>query len=239
MELISERTALSVALVGTTITNTTATGKYFSMAGFHRACFHAIIGAMAATKVVTLEAWNGKTRLGTSGALIAGATCTVTANTDVNKATITTNTVQAGDYVEVNGLRYTAHGSVTDVTLRQFSCATGNNETAAQLVICLNDSTWGVPGLTASAASAVVTLVATEPDAILITTVTSGATLVLATLEASALVEIDNLDLLGATGFDHIAAHVDSTATGIISVTLLREARNEPPAQAVGASVVL
>ena len=237
MQTISERTKLDVALVPQTITNTTATGKWFPMAGFHRACFHLLVGAIAASKHVILQIWEGKTSLGTSGALLPLATCQVDANTLVSKATITTSTVLAADYVDVNSLRFTAHGSVTDVTLRQFSCATGNNETAAQLAICLNDPTWGVLGLVATAASAVVTLEALEPGETLVSTVTSGATLVLATTEASAFVECENLDLLA--GFDHVAAHIDSSATGICSVSLLREARNDPPAQAVGASEVL
>jgi hypothetical protein len=238
MELISERTALSVALVPQTITNTNVTGLYHNVRDFHRICMYLQVGAMAASKTVTLEIFQGIGRTGASGALIAGASAVVAANVLVSKATITTNTVQAADYVEVNGLRFTAHGSVTDVSIRQFSCATGNNETAAQLAICLNDPTYGVgvPGLTASAASAVVTLVSTEPGETLISTVTSGATLVLATLEASAYVECENLDL---TFGDHVAAKVTSTATGICSVTLLREARTQPPAQMVGAATAL
>jgi hypothetical protein len=237
MELISERTALSVALVPQTITNTNVTGLYHNVRDFHRICMYLQVGAMAASKTVTLEIFQGIGRTGASGALIAGASAVVAANVLVSKATITTNTVQAADYVEVNGLRFTAHGSVTDVSIRQFSCATGNNETAAQLAICLNDPIYGVPGLTASAASAVVTLVSTEPGETLISTVTSGATLVLATLEASAYVECENLDL--TAGFGYVAAKVTSTATGICSVTLLREARTQPPAQMVGAATAL
>lgn len=228
MNALYEANKIDVALVPQTITNSNVTGRYFSLTDFFKALAILQVGAMAATKVATLELFEGVTAAGTGGVLITGKTATITANTFVKKATITTNTVIAADYVEVNGLRYTAHGTVTDVTLRQFSCETGNNETAAQLVICLNDPTWGVPGLTASAASAVVTLGATEPGETLISTVTSGATLVLATTEAQAYVEIDGMDL--TAGFDHVAAKVTSTATGIVSVLLLREPRNSSAA---------
>jgi hypothetical protein len=237
MMTISERNKLDVGLVGTTITNSTATGKFHSMAGFSRACFHFLIGAMAASKVVLCQVWEALDSTGASKKLLPTATCTVTANILVNKATVTMNTVQALDTVTVNGLVFTAHATVTDVSIRQFSCATGNNETAAQLVLCLNAVSAGVPGLTASAASAVVTLVSTEPGETLITTASSGATIVLATTEASAYVSVDNLDL-DAT-FTHLAAYIDSTATGICAVSLLRTPQNVPPAQVVGASTVL
>jgi hypothetical protein len=241
MELISERTKLDVSIVGQTVTNTTVTGKYFPMAGFHRACFHAIIGAMAASKHVILAAWNGKTAAGTSGALIAGATCQVEANVLVSKATVTLATTLAADWVEVNGIRFLGHGTTTTPSAHEFDIGGSNTENAVDLCTCLNDQTYGIfpLGLIATPNAAVVTIEAIEPGEALVTLTSSGSTLVLATLEASAYVEVDNLDLLGATGFDHIAAHIDSSATGICSVTLLREARNEPPSQMVGASEVL
>lgn len=241
MMTISERNKLDVGLVGTTITNTTATGKYFPMAGFHRACFHLLVGAMAATKHVILQAWEGKTSLGTSGALIAGATCQVDANTLVSIATVTLATTLAADWVEINGIRFVGHATTTTPSAHEFDVDGSNTENAVDLCTCLNDPVYGIKplGLVATPNAAVVTIEAIEPGEALVTLTSSGSTLVLATLEASAFVEIDNLDLLGATGFDHIAAHIDSSATGICSVTLLREARNEPPSQMVGASEVL
>jgi hypothetical protein len=237
MELVSERTKLDVALVPQTITNTNVTGLYFPVRDFHRICMHLQVGAMAATKVATLEIFQGIGRTGASGALIAGATATITANTKVTKATIACGTVLDGETIVINGLTFKGDTDTTTVAAREFSISGDNTADAVELAICINDPTYGVPGVIATADTGTVTLVATEPGETYLTIVPGAAKYTVATLEASAVVEIDNLDLTAT--FDHVAAKVTSTATGICSVTLLREARTQPPAQMVGASTVL
>lgn len=236
MELITEHVKLDVALAPVSISNTNLTGAYFPMASCRRAVMQLVCGALAASKVATLELWQGKTRLGTSGALLATASAVITANSKVSKATATLSTVLTGQTLTVNGLVYTAHATVTDVTLRQFSIASSDNAAAGQLVVVLSDPIYGVPGVFVSAASAVVTLVSSEADTT-ITLSASDSTIVCATLEASATIEISGFEL--SPGYDHIAAHVISTGAGICAAVLLREMQTDPVTQIVATGTAL
>lgn len=77
-----------------------------------------------------------------------------------HKHTVTCASVAAGDYftIQVNGElhTFTAKTGSASAANRQFSKDTGNNETAASIVTVVNDATYGVPGITASANGAVV-----------------------------------------------------------------------------------
>lgn len=75
-----------------------------------------------------------------------------------DKATITLATAVAGDTVTINGLTFMGKASTAVASQRRFSIDTGDNETAVSLAALINDSTYGVPGVTAVAASAVITL---------------------------------------------------------------------------------
>jgi hypothetical protein len=236
MNLICEGHKVDVGLVPQTVNNTNVIGRYFPMKDHTKAMAILQVGAMAATKVVTLEIFEGKTAAGTGGALIAGATCTITANTLVTKATVALASVLNTQTVTINGLVFTAHTNTTTLATRTFSISGDDTADAVELASCINDATYGVSGITAVAATGTITLTSTEPGETLITLAASDSTATLATVEAQAYVEIDNLDL--SATFDHIAAKVTSTANGIVSVLLLREPRNSP-VQKVGASAAL
>jgi len=99
----------------------------------------------------------------------------------VNAPTITLASVQANDTVIINGLTFTAHTDTTTVANREFSIAGGTDTLDAdELVICINDATYGVPGLTAAAPAAVVTLTATTATTTQCTTGVGGARIVCA-----------------------------------------------------------
>jgi hypothetical protein len=236
MNLISEVSKIDVALVPQTITNTNVTGRYFPMKDFFKAMAVLQVGAMAATKVVTLELWGGSGPAGTGGALITGATATIAANVLVSKATIVCGTVLDGETIVINGLTFKGDTDTTTPAAREFSIAGDDTADAALLAGLINDETYGVPGVVATANTGTVTLVATEPGETLLTIVPGAAKYTVATLEAQAYVEIDGMDL--TAGFDHVAAKVTSTATGIVSVLLLREPRNSA-VQKVGASAAV
>jgi len=71
--------------------------------------------------------------------------------------------VIAGDTVTINGLVFTA-AAATDVTLREFDIsAVLDADDAIELALCINDVTYGVPGLTATPVAAVVTLSVDTP----------------------------------------------------------------------------
>jgi hypothetical protein len=235
MNLICEGHKVDLGLVPQTVNNTNVTGRYFPMKDHLKAMAVLQVGAMAATKVATLELFQGVSAAGTGGALIAGATATITANTLVSKATAALVSVLAGQTVTINGLVFTAHATTTTAANREFSISGDDTADAAALAGLINDATYGVPGITALASTNTITLSATEPGETLITISASDATVTLATVEAQSYVEIDNLDL---TAGDHIAAKVTSTANGIVSVLLIREPRNSA-VQKVGASAAL
>jgi len=73
-------------------------------------------------------------------------------------ATLTLAAVLAGQTVTINGLTFTAHATVTTKASRQFSISGDDTADAVELAACINDPTYGVPGITASASGAVVTL---------------------------------------------------------------------------------
>jgi len=77
--------------------------------------------------------------------------------------TITLATFLATGMITINGLVFTAHATTTTKSARQFSIAGTDTQDAAELVSCINDSTYGVPGVMASNAAGVVTLKATVP----------------------------------------------------------------------------
>jgi hypothetical protein len=236
MNAMYEANKIDVALVPQTVNNTNVTGRYFPMKDSFKAMAVLLVGAMAASKVVTLELWQGVTAAGTGGALITGATATIAANVLVSKATLAPVSVLAAQTVTINGLVFTAHATTTTPANREFSISGDDTADAAALASVINDATYGVPGITAVASAGTITLTATEPGETLITLAQSDATVTFATLEAQAYVELDNMDL--TAGADHIAAKVTSTANGIVSVVLLREGRNSS-VQKVGASAAL
>ena len=81
-----------------------------------------------------------------------------------HKDNVTCAAVAANDTVTVNGLVFTAHATTTTAASRQFAINGDNDADAAQLVVCLNDATYGVPGLTAVAAANVVSFTRDTAD---------------------------------------------------------------------------
>jgi len=80
----------------------------------------------------------------------------------VTAQTLTLSSVQAADAVTINGLTFTAHATVTTAANREFSISGDDAADAAELESVINDGTYGVPGVTASADGAVVTLTADD-----------------------------------------------------------------------------
>jgi hypothetical protein len=94
--------------------------------------------------------------------------------------TITFAAGQAADTVTINGLVFTAHANTTTVATRTFSVGADEDAAAVQLALCINDATYGVPGVTATAALHVVTLTATTATTTQCVTGTGGARVVCA-----------------------------------------------------------
>ncbi|GAI07193.1 unnamed protein product, partial [marine sediment metagenome] len=159
---------------------------------------------------------------------------TITSNTLCSHLQVTLATVLTGETITINGLLFTAHGTVTDIPNRQFSIATGDTEAAVEFCLCVNNATYGVPGVLAESSAGVVQLTSESPGETLITAVSTDATFTVVTVEAQSYVEIDPL-ILDST-FTHLACKVTSTATGHVAVILIRGKYVKAIAQKVGAS---
>lgn len=232
MKQLSESHKIDIGLVGQTLSATNATGAYHSMAGVKRALAIMKIGALAATKTCILQIMQATDAAATSAKVITGAACTVTANTLVTKVNVALASTSTGDLVVVNGVTYT-QAAATSVADREFLDAAG-------LVLCINNATYGVTGVLATASTTNVILTASAPGDTVLTVVSTdvGGTVVTSTLEALGFVEIRGGDMDTANSFDHIACKVTSTGAGIDDVTLIRE-MCETPTQKVGASTML
>jgi hypothetical protein len=232
MQLISERYKIDQMLKPQALNNTNVTGAYFSMAGYDRLLAILNVASLAATKTAKIELLEAHDSDGTSAAAISGAAATITANTLVTEMTIDLSSAAATDYVVVNGITYTMAGSTT-VASREFADDDG-------LAECINDETYGVEGIEAAAATDVCTLSA-DPLGGAVISCTKGevaGTLVLATSEALAYVELENFDL-SSNADTHVAAKVtvtDASGNCTVSVALLRGKSRQAITQKVGAS---
>ena len=68
-----------------------------------------------------------------------------------NNTLLDLRSVAANDTVTVNGLTFTAHATTTTVANREFAASGSNSADATELTTCINDPTYGVPGVTATA----------------------------------------------------------------------------------------
>jgi hypothetical protein len=237
MHKLYEGIKVDVGVVSQALNNTNVTGKYHPMKEYRQALAILNGGAMAKTKTTKLEVFEAKDAAGTDGALLTGAAATITANTLVTELTITLATVLAGETITINGLVFTAHADTTTVANREFSISGTDTQDAVELCTCINDSTYGVPGVTASNAAAVITLVSTEPGETAITAASTDTTFTVATTKAMAYVEVDGLDL--NAGFTHVAAKVTTTANSNVAVVLVRGIPRKGITQKVGAGTAL
>ena len=159
----------------------------------------------------------------------------ITANVNVASLTLALVSVLNTHTIIINGLTFLAHTNTTVVASRQFSIASSDTAAGDELVTCINDPIYGVPGVTASNNAGTVTLVSTVPGATVITAAQGvGATITVATLKALAYVELDALTL--EDDFTHVATKVTTDATILVSSLLLRGGQKVGIAQKVGAS---
>lgn len=243
MRKLSDEIKMDVGLVPQALNNTNATGAYHAMSMYGKALVILTVGAMAATKTSIIEFLQATDAAGTGAKGIPTtvgqeAIATITANIKVTKATVTCATVLAAEAVTINGLVFTA-AAAADLPNRVFAVGADDTACAASLVLAINHAIAGVPGVTATSALGVVTLVSTEPGETTITIADAAATITPATIQAKAFVEVDASQMDLANGFTHLAAKVTTTANTVVSVEFIRSICRFTPVQAVGASKVV
>lgn len=220
MNKLFEAEKFDVGLVAQALDNSNVTGKYHNLAGYRSILAVLSCGAMVKAKTAILQLMQATNAEAGSAKVITVGTCTITANTLCTHLQVTLATVLNGETITINGLLFTAHTDTTVLADRQFSIATGDTESATELCKCINDPTYGVPGILAESALGVVQLTSESPGETLITAVSTDATFTVVTVEAQSYVEIDPLTLDDT--FTHLACKVTSTATGHVAVVLIR-----------------
>lgn len=193
------------------------TGDFFPMKNHRNVAFPFVVGAMATGDTVTAQVVQATDGSGTGVKDVTSATCTITADTNVAEATVTLATFTAGSVIVINGLTFTAHATTTTYANREFSISGTDTADAAELVLCINHATYGVPGVTASSALGVVTLVATDPGETAITVVGVATIGVAATVKAIGYIEIST-DILD-TNNDFIYAALKLTTSTALDVS--------------------
>lgn len=245
MKRLHEGMKMDLGVVAQTLNNTNVTGRYHAAKPAHRILALLSGGAMAATKTTKIELLQAINGAGGSAKGIpttAGqlASAEIVANTKVTEATVTLATFLVGGIITINSLAFTAHVDTTTPADREFDISGTDTEDAVELCLCINDATYGVPGVTASNNAGVVTLKSTIAGGVVITvtSVPSDATCVLATLKAQAFVEILTGKMDVAGGFVYLACKVTTTANTVVAAALLRGDVRFEVTQKVGASAV-
>lgn len=236
MKLLSEDLKIDIALTAQSL-NGAGTGSYFRMDRNRKALFVAEVGAMAAAVTSVLQVMQAQDAAGTGAKVITNNAATITANTNVAAALLTSALVHvAGDTYTINGLTFTAAAADVPGT-RTYAIGADATASTANLAAKINDATIGVPGVAAAAAVGALTLTATEPGDVAITlSASAGAVGVPSTLRAIAYVECDATFLDDALGFDHVALRVTNSAATLTGGVLLRGNGRYTPTQYVAAS---
>lgn len=233
-KLVSETVKLDVALAPQSL-NGAGTGEYFKLDKYGKALFVVEFGAMAAGATSALQVMQALDAAGTGAKAVTHNAATITANIKVAAATLTCDTVIADDQVTINGLVFTAAAN-EDLPNRKFAVGANDTECAASLAKAINHATAGVPGITATSALGVVTLVAAEPGEATITIADAAQTITPATLRALGYVECDASFLDTANGFDHVAIRVTNSAAMQTGAILIRGQARYTPEQFVAAA---
>lgn len=227
MHDIAESTKFDTALQAQT-GQTSLTGEWFNMTKYAKALFLLTIQGQLTAASLDFKVYEATDETGTSesqlGATIAMAQGiklgSVQITVDVGNSTVD-DTLIITPYTFVNGvltagtaLTFTAKASET-LASRYFDQSGTATEEATSIAACINDVTYGVPGVLAAAAAAVVTLTMTEPGDGLFTITESAPTkLVLIDLVQQAYFEVAVQDLDRDSDFTHIGARVSGVDAG-------------------------
>ena len=223
--------ALTALRASTNVTS--LTGPYFSFAKYRKGLFLLTISGQTNAESLVFAVYEAKDRSGT-GAAQLGASVTLSQGSKVTSAQVVCSGVQVGDtvkikpYTFVSGvltagteLTFTA-AAAESLANRQFDQSGADAACATSLAACINNATYGVPGITASVDTVTVTLTVTEDgEGAMDVTESAVGRLVVTDLEQSAWFEVEADEL--TSGFTHAGARVsDVDATTEFGCVLLR-----------------
>jgi len=153
----------------------TITGEWFRMDTFAKAKFTGIVRGQVTGESCTMAVYEATDATG-SGELILGAAVEFTQGSKVTMAQVVcTGTVSLSDTLILTPYHFNGEGTLTAGTALTYTAAaaqslpnrqfinTDMDAAATSIAACVNDATYGVPGLLATVSSATVTFTCTEP----------------------------------------------------------------------------
>jgi len=156
---------------------TSIAGEYFRMDTFAKAKFHGVVRGQLTGATSTLTVYEATDATGSDAAAL-GAALTFTQGVKVNMAQIVVDAGNStiGETLILTPYYFNGEGTLTAGTALTFTAAAAESladrefdqsGTAAQeatsIAACINDATYGVPGLLAAVSTATVTITCTEP----------------------------------------------------------------------------
>jgi len=233
MKLVAEKVKIANAMVPVSVNGASTTHKFFSMAGFYRVAFHVIgvAASIADAVTMTLQTMQATDSAGTGAKVITNNAATATVPVKVIAANVTLLNAVVGSVITINGLTFTG-AAATTVASREFKADGADGADVTALVACINDATYGVPGVTAAdGAGDSIDLTVDEPGETTITISDESAVFTPIATALEAIVEVDasNLDIAG--GFDHIGCLVTTSAAITCSTTAIFDPRYSPGQQ--------
>jgi len=233
MKLVAEKVKIANAMVPVSVNGASTTHKFFSMAGFYRVAFHVIgvAASIADAVTMTLQTMQATDSAGNGAKVITNNAATATVPVKVIAANVALANAAAGSVITINGLTFTG-AAATTVASREFKADGADGADVTALVACINDATYGVPGVTAAdGAGNSIDLIVDEPGETTITISDESAVFTPIATALEAIVEVDasNLDIAG--GFDHIGCLVTTSAAITCSTTAIFDPRYSPGQQ--------
>jgi len=174
MHLIQEATKVDCA-VYPQVGATSITGEWFNMTKYAKALFIAQVWGQHNADSLTFSVYEATDATGSDESIL-GAAITMAQGINLTMCTITFASIDVDDTIIITpstfdgqgalsagtALTFTAKASET-LTSRYFNQASTDAATATSFAACVNDATYGIPGVLASATDAVVTLTMDEP----------------------------------------------------------------------------
>ena len=151
-------------------------GEWFRMDTFAKAKFTGIVRGQLTGATCTMEVYEATDATGSAESIL-GAAVTFTQGSKVTLAQgVCAGTTSVGETLILTPYYFNGEGTLTAGTAltftaaaaesipnRQFDQSAGANAEATSIAACVNDATYGVPGMLASVSTATVTFSCTEP----------------------------------------------------------------------------
>jgi hypothetical protein len=218
------------AMLPLSLNGASATHKFFPVNAYHRVLFHVFGSAASIADAVTMicQTMQATDAAGTGAKAVTNNVATATVPVGVVAANVTLLNAAAGSAITINGLTFTG-AAATNTALRQFKADGNDAADCTALISCINDATYGVPGVTAAeGVNDSIDLTISEPGEATITITNADAVFTPIATAMEALVEVDlgALDIAG--GFDHVGLRVTNSAAITTVTTAIFDGRYAP-----------